>query len=114
MQREIEGFDEMPTRTLAEGGERVLRSIRFPFNLLEGGCFVALVLCVGADDALMTSRKLLLENAEHQVVTCSHEPELVTACTEHKFDVAVIGQAVSANQKRRIVDLIREHCASAR
>jgi CheY-like chemotaxis protein len=75
---------------------------------------MALVLCTGIDPVLITTRKLILEQAGHQVVAATHESAITAACQEHKFDVAVIGQAVSVIQKQRILALIRKHCLSAK
>ena len=75
---------------------------------------MALVLCTGIDAVLITTRQLILEQAGHQVVTATHEFAITAACQEHKFDVAVIGQAVSARAKQRILALIRKHCGSAK
>jgi len=75
---------------------------------------VALVLCTGTDDSLIASRKLILERAGHKVVTATEEREVITACAANRFDVAVIGQTVSPNQKRRILFLVREHCPPAK
>jgi len=75
---------------------------------------VALVLCTGTDDVLITTRKLILEQAGHQAVAARDESELLAACAEHEFDVAVIGQNVSANQKRRINAIVRAHCPESK
>lgn len=75
---------------------------------------MALVLCTGVDRALTITRKLLLQNAGHKVVTATDESSLTAACQKCTFDVAVIGQTVSAETKRRIVGLIRRHCPSAK
>jgi CheY-like chemotaxis protein len=75
---------------------------------------MALVLCTGVDPALIETRKLILERAGHEVVTASDESSVTIACREHSFDVAVIGQAVSAKVKRQIMTLIRRHCPAAK
>ncbi len=75
---------------------------------------MALVLCTGTEPALMESRALLLEQAGHTVVKALDERDLVAACAEHKFDVAVVGQSVSNREKRRIFGLIRQHCRGAK
>lgn len=75
---------------------------------------MALVLCTGADPALMKTRQLLLEGAGHRVVTAADQPALIAACQQHAFDVAVIGQTASSTVKRRVLLLIREHCPSTR
>lgn len=71
---------------------------------------MALVLCTGVDKTLLETRRLILEHAGHAVVSVTDEPSLLRACQKQSFDVAVIGQSVSQNSKRRVVSLIREHC----
>ena len=50
----------------------------------------------------------------HTVIPSINDQEIVTACEEHCFDVAVIGQAVSRKVKRRVALLIRQRCPSAK
>jgi CheY-like chemotaxis protein len=75
---------------------------------------MALVLCTGVDKALLETRRYILEAAGHKVVTVSDETTLLDVCTKHAFDVAVIGQALSARIKRRIGMLVRENCADVK
>jgi DNA-binding response OmpR family regulator len=74
---------------------------------------MALVLCTGVDPVLLTTRKLILEHAGHKVVTATDELTVKAACEQQAFDVAVIGRAVSALAKRRLLMVIRRHCPSA-
>jgi hypothetical protein len=71
---------------------------------------MALVLCTGVYPVLIKTRKLIFEHAGHTVIPCTDELQLVAACEEHAFDVAVIGQAVSRKVKRHIALLIRQNC----
>ena len=75
---------------------------------------MALVLCTGVDSVLLKTRQLILQQAGHEVVTATDERTVKTACTQRRFEVAVIGQAASAKGKRQIMALIRERCPSAR
>jgi hypothetical protein len=75
---------------------------------------VALVLCTGVNKVLLETRKLILERAGHTVVSVIDEPSLLPACQKHSFDVAVIGQTLSMNMKRRIASIITQHCAGAK
>lgn len=75
---------------------------------------MATVLCTGVQPALTQTRKIILENAGHTVVTALSETEIVTACREFKIDVAVIGQTPQATLKRDWVRLVRTHCPSVR
>jgi hypothetical protein len=72
---------------------------------------MALVLCTGIDATLLATRRLILEAAGHTVFTATDEKYLVDICKEQDFDVAVVGQAVDNNIKRRIAGLIRRQCS---
>jgi len=75
---------------------------------------MALVLCAGTDDALQSSRVLLLEHAGHTVVPVTGEDQLIAqliaACERQQFDVVVIGQRITGNEKQRALRLVKEHC----
>jgi len=75
---------------------------------------MALVLCTGVDPVLLETRRLLLQHAGHTVVTAMNVRDLTSACEKHRFEVAVIGQTVSASMKRLIASEIRNRCPSAR
>ena len=75
---------------------------------------MAVVLCTGADPALMKTRKLLLEQAGHLVFTAINEGSLQKACGAYNFDVIVIGQTTSRDVKTRLLKLGREYCPKAR
>lgn len=74
---------------------------------------MALVLCTGSDPVLNGTRKLILQEAGHTVVAATDELEVVAACGEHTFAVAVIGQSASRSRKHALASLIRKHCPSA-
>jgi CheY-like chemotaxis protein len=75
---------------------------------------MALVLCIGAQPALMQTRRLILEGAGHGVVSATSIPDVQQACSENDFDVAVIGQGVPAKEKLRILDLVRNACPATK
>jgi len=75
---------------------------------------MALVLCTGIDEAQLQARRLILERAGHRVVSVTDAKTLTSVCEKHTFDVAVIGQTVSPNMKRRIAFLVRQHCPDAK
>ena len=75
---------------------------------------MALVLCTGVDPVLIKTRQLILQSAGHRVVTAMNESEVTTACRQHTFDIAVIGQAISDRVKRQIALVIRQQCPSAK
>jgi DNA-binding NtrC family response regulator len=93
---------------------RSLAESRCADFLAEEKPSMALVLCTGVNPLLMQTRKMILEEAGHRVVTAQSEPEVKKRCEEHTFDVAVIGQAVSHNEKSRLFSIIRRHCGPVR
>lgn len=66
-----------------------------------------IVLCTGIHEALIESRKLILENAGNVVLLATTMREIVHACRKFNIDVALIGQSGSASHKRECADLIR-------
>ena len=75
---------------------------------------MALVLCTGIDEAQLQARRLILERAGHRVVSVTNAKTLTSLCEKYSFDVAVIGQSISPNMKRRIAALVRQHCPDAK
>jgi hypothetical protein len=75
---------------------------------------MATVLCTGVQPALMQTRKLILEIAGHNVITAQSDAEIMAACREFRFDVAVIGQARDAKVKQKWLSLVRKHCPWAK
>jgi len=71
---------------------------------------MALVLCTGRDAILSETRLLILEAEGHSVVTAQDEPAVIEACRKHIFEVAVIGQTSSEQEKKRFFSVIRTHC----
>jgi DNA-binding NtrC family response regulator len=75
---------------------------------------MASVLCTGWDKSLLDTRTMILQSAGHDVRQARTQNEVVSACQQHRFDVVVIGQTVSARMKRLIVSLVKEHCTDAK
>jgi hypothetical protein len=75
---------------------------------------MATVLCTGADRVLNETRCLILRQAGHTVVPAMGEQEVIAACTQNQFDVAVIGQVISTSQKKRIFSFLRQHCPTTK
>jgi DNA-binding response OmpR family regulator len=75
---------------------------------------MSLVLCTDVDPALLETRRLLLEQAGHIVITKAQEGEIVKACLNYQFDVVVIGYSAPAPIKRSIFRLVRRYCKSAK
>lgn len=75
---------------------------------------MALVLCTGIDRALLETRRIILERAGHSVVSATDDKSLLQVCQKYSFDVAVIGQSVSANSKLRLSSLIKQYCPAVK
>jgi len=75
---------------------------------------MALVLVVGTIDALMESRRLLIEAAGHEAIPVTNDAELISACKKNLVDVAVFGQMMAPAEKIRGFDLFRQHCPNAK
>ena len=75
---------------------------------------MAFVLCTGTNRTLMQTRAMILERAGHTVIPATEERELVDACSNLTFDVAVIGHSVPPFEKTRVLRLIRQHCPNAK
>ncbi len=75
---------------------------------------MAVVLCTGVDKVLLRTRALILESAGHHVVSAGSEAEVIAACKQHHFDVAVLGQAMRPAQKQQVFELVRATCPDAK
>ena len=73
-----------------------------------------MVLCVGTDDVLMHTRKMILERAGHRVFSVKGPQELISACENNSVQVAVLGQNMDRSQKLLAFSLIRSHCPGAK
>jgi CheY-like chemotaxis protein len=73
-----------------------------------------LVLCIGTDPSLMKTRQLILEQAGHTVLPSSSSRDLEKICSEHKFDVVIIGQSTPARLKREHIAIIRRFCPTSK
>jgi len=75
---------------------------------------VALVLCTGRNPVLLYTPKLILEGAGHSVIATENESAVKTICRQYQFDVAVIGQTLSPEDKRKVFSAVRECCPSTK
>jgi DNA-binding response OmpR family regulator len=66
-----------------------------------------LVLCVGSDEVLMKTRKLILERAGHKVVLGISDSDIRQAAGQYTFDVAVLGQNLQDETKRTTFKFLR-------
>ena len=75
---------------------------------------MAVVLSFSSDDVLAETRRLILEQAGHRVITAFTLHEVEEACAAPKLDVAVIGQGVPRNERLRVGALVRAKCPGAK
>ena len=75
---------------------------------------MATVLSISSDDALATTRRLILEEAGHRVVTAFTVHEVERACSAETFDVALIGQGLPRGERLRARELLRTQCPTAK
>lgn len=59
---------------------------------------------------MLSTRTLILKSAGHDVHQARTQGEVLSACGQYQFDVAVIGQTVSTRMKRVIASFVRQHC----
>ena len=62
---------------------------------------MATVLCVGADDAAMSTRRLILTRAGHEVRQARDLLQVKAECEATSFSVVVIGHSLNVNEKLR-------------
>lgn len=75
---------------------------------------MARVLCIGLDDAAMTTRKLILEKAGHSVTQARDLRKVKAECEENSFSIAVLGQSLNENEKMRVADVVLSLCKGAK
>ena len=75
---------------------------------------MVLVLCTGANRALIRTRKFLLERSGYTVIAAMNEEEIAAACKQNGFDVVVLCQRISPQVKKKAATLIRKNCPSAK
>jgi len=71
---------------------------------------MATVLCISIEDAVITKCKYILKEAGHTVVTAMSSPEIIAACHDFKFDVAVVGESGHSQTSQEWAAVIRERC----
>lgn len=75
---------------------------------------MANILCVGKDDALMQTRRAILERAGHVLTQACDLRQVVAACESDSFQIAVLGQSLPAAEKLRITSTVLRYCRSTR
>ena len=92
----------------------ITRGLTYFRIALPNGTRLTEVLCVGFDDAAMRTRRLILERAGHVVTQARDLRQVQAACENTSFAVAVLGQSLNANEKKRVTDIVRRYCKCAK
>lgn len=72
------------------------------------------ILCIGIDNAAMQTRLLILEQAGYQVIQARDVRRVKTACENISFAIAILGQSLNGNEKKRISDVVMACCKTAK
>lgn len=75
---------------------------------------MANIIHVGTNEAILATRKTILEKAAHRVTLARDLREVVAACEREGFDIGIIGQALPPMEKLRVCDTLRKHCPAIR
>jgi len=75
---------------------------------------MARILHVGTNDAVMTTRRAILQRAGHEVTLAHNVREVLAACMANGFDVVILGQSLPPREKQRVVHTVMEHCTPIR
>ena len=62
----------------------------------------------------MATRRAILERVGHHVTLARDLRQVVAACEQTEFDVVILGQALPAKEKQRVVHTVLEHCKLVR
>jgi len=68
------------------------------------------VLSVSYDESLLTTRQMLLEQHGVEVRSALGFAEAIHLCRTEKFDLAILGHSIPLEDKKLIVDQLREVC----
>ena len=69
------------------------------------------ILCISATEAILQTRKLLLERHGYAVIPALNFRDVEQACKDGKFDLALVGHDLEAKIKKALGLKIREHCS---
>jgi DNA-binding response OmpR family regulator len=70
------------------------------------------ILSISYDLSLLTTRQMLLEQAGYHAISALGFTDAIERCREGKFDLAIIGHSIPRNDKRVIVQEIRQSSKS--
>src|SRR4051812_15006424 len=69
------------------------------------------VLCISYDESLLTTRKMMLEQAGFDVVAAFGFAEATTICRlDHNFDVIVRGHSIPRKEKKVLLETPQPDC----
>jgi CheY-like chemotaxis protein len=68
------------------------------------------VIHVGTNEAVLSTRKTILEKGGHTVHLARDLHELIAACEQTSFDVGIVGQSLPAKEKLRVSGILRQYC----
>ena len=68
------------------------------------------VLCVSYDVALLTTRRLLLERAGHEVKPASSFREASAQCKKGNLNLLILGHSIPLGDKTALVRIFRAYC----
>jgi CheY-like chemotaxis protein len=71
---------------------------------------MAKILVVGTSEAVITTRRAILERAGHQVTLARDLREVIAGCEQGRFDVVILGQSLPSPEKHRVSDTVSKLC----
>jgi len=71
------------------------------------------ILCISYDESLLTTRKMILEQAGFDVVAAFGFAEATTICRlDHNFDVIVMGHSMPRKDKTALLGMLKPNCGA--
>jgi DNA-binding response OmpR family regulator len=68
------------------------------------------LLNVSADETLLNTRGKILEQEGFVVIPAMNIQQVVAACENHAFDAVVLGHSIPPDEKKRIIETVRDSC----
>jgi len=73
---------------------------------------MAKILSVSYDEALLQTRRMLLEAYGYDVISALGFTESLQHCNEGKFDLFVLGHSIPRSDKRELIRTFHEQCSA--
>jgi CheY-like chemotaxis protein len=71
------------------------------------------ILCISYDESLLTTRKMILEQAGFDVVPAFGFAEAGTICRlDHNFDLIVMGHSMPRADKTALIEMLKPNCVA--